>query len=456
MRQLSIKARVTLWYTAFMMVFMCFALFSLLYLSGRMSQTRIRQTLTDVVTDTVNSVELRYGHLDFEDMDFYRNGVSIFLYDTSGYLLAPKINLGVQADSTLQDQIIRVVQVNGEKQMIYDVYAVQGNQAFWVRGIASMAEAGMAYSSFRFLCLVGMPAFLVLTALGGFMVTKRAFLPVSQMAETAGQISSGTDLTRRIETGSKKDELSRLALAMNRMLERLQASFNRERQFTSDVSHELRTPLSVIRSQCEYALSPEADCGQKEEALASILRQTRRMTDMVSQLLLLSRAENGTFQPDMADLDLSQTARMAAMDLMPAAEAAGLTLTEETEPGIHAVCDETLIIRMISNLLTNAIRYNRPDGSICLSLKKEGGFAVLKVSDTGIGIQSGDLERIWDRFYRADPSRSSEGSGLGLSMVRWIARLHGGEAQAESIYGTGSVFTVRIPLETNRAPLECV
>lgn len=446
MKQLSIKARVTLWYTALMMVFMCFALISLLYLSGRMSQTRIRQTLTDVVTDTVNSVELRYGHLDFEDMDFYKNGVSIFLYDTSGYLLAPKINLGVQADSTLQDQIIRVVQVNGEKQMIYDVYAVQGNQAFWVRGIASMAEAGIAYSSFRFLCLVGMPAFLLLTALGGFMVTKKAFLPVSQMAETAGQISSGTDLTRRIEAGSKKDELSRLALAMNRMLERLQASFNRERQFTSDVSHELRTPLSVIRSQCEYALSPEADCGQKEEALASILRQTRRMTDMVSQLLLLSRAENGTFQPDMADVDLSRTAQMAAMDLMPAAEAAGLSLTEETEPGIHAVCDETLIIRMISNLLTNAIRYNRPGGTICLSLKSEGDFAVLKVSDTGIGIRREDLERIWDRFYRADPSRSSEGSGLGLSMVRWIARLHGGEAQAESIYGTGSVFVVRIPL----------
>lgn len=270
-------------------------------------------------------------------------------------------------------------------------------------------------------------------------------MPVVQIVEAAEQINTGTDLSRRIPEGQRKDELSRLSRAINQMLSRLQESFDRERRFTSDVSHELRTPLSVIRSQCEYALSPDSDCAQKEEALGAILRHTRRMTDMVSQLLLLSRGENGTFKPNLAQVDLSRLIAMAAMDLEPAAESAGLSMETEIQPDISLSCDETLMSRLITNLLTNAIRYNRPGGHIQVSLKTENSSAVIRVSDTGIGIPKEALSKIWDRFYRADSSRSSEGSGLGLSMVRWIAQVHKGQVQAESVEGHGSVFTVYLP-----------
>lgn len=470
MKHLSIKARVTLWYTTFMLIFMAVSVFCLLLLSSRISSRRTRELLSDVVTDAVSSVQFRYGELETEDMDFYRNGVSIFIYDTSGYLLAPRINLGVQADSVLQDQTARLVRVNGTPQMIYDLYAVRDNTPFWVRGVVSMAESDLTYGSIRYLILLGMPLFILIAALGGFAVTRRAFVPVVQIVEAAEQINTGTDLSRRIPEGQRRDELSRLSRAINRMLSRLQESFDRERRFTSDVSHELRTPLSVIRSQCEYALSPESDCTQKEEALSSILRQTRRMTDMVSQLLLLSRGENGTFQPNLTQVDLSRLISMTVMDLEPAAESAALTVEAEIQPDVSLSCDETLMNRLITNLLTNAIRYNRPGGRIQVSLKtadvpdregQEGGIsqeqkaawgqngaipaAVIQVSDTGIGIPKEKLPKIWDRFYRADPSRSSEGTGLGLSMVRWIAQVHGGWVQAESTEGHGSVFTVYIP-----------
>lgn len=469
MKHLSIKARVTLWYTTFMLIFMAVTVFCLLLLSSRISQRRTREILSNVVTDAVRDVHFRYGELDTEDMDFYRDGVSIFIYDTSGYLLAPQINLGLQADSVLQDQVIRRVQVGGTPQMIYDLYAVQDNTAFWVRGVVSMAEADLAFASIRYLVLLGMPLFILLAALGGFAVTRRAFVPVIQIVEAAEQINTGTDLSLRIPEGQRKDELSRLSRAINQMLSRLQESFDRERRFTSDVSHELRTPLAVIRSQCEYALSPDSDCAQREEALGSILRHTRRMTDMVSQLLLLSRGENGTFKPNLTQVDLSRLIAMAAMDLEPAAESAGLAMETEIQPGVSLSCDETLMIRLITNLLTNAIRYNKPGGRIQVSLKtaevtdREGQTegispareqnaaipaAVIQVSDTGIGIPKEKLPKIWDRFYRADSSRSSEGTGLGLSMVRWIAQVHKGWVQAESVEGHGSVFTVYLPYKS--------
>ena len=470
MKHLSIKARVTLWYTTFMLIFMAVAVFCLLLLSSRISQRHAREILSNVVTDAVRDVHFRYGELDTEDMDFYRDGVSIFIYDTSGYLLAPQINLGIQADSVLQDQVVRKVQTGGPQQMIYHLYAIQSGTPFWVRGVISLAEADLAFASIRYLVLLGMPLFILLAALGGFAVTRRAFVPVVQIVEAAEQINTGTDLSRRIPEGQRKDELSRLSRAINQMLSRLQESFDRERRFTSDVSHELRTPLSVIRSQCEYALSPESDCAQREEALGSILRHTRRMTDMVSQLLLLSRGENGTFQPNLTQVDLSRLISMTVMDLEPAAESAKLTVETEIQSDVSLSCDETLMSRLITNLLTNAIRYNRPGGRIQVSLKmtevsnresREGGMsqeqkadqeqhgaipaAIIQVSDTGIGIPKEKLPKIWDRFYRADSSRSSEGTGLGLSMVRWIAQVHGGWVQAESTEGHGSVFTVYIP-----------
>ena len=160
------------------------------------------------MTDAVSSVQFRYGELETEDMDFYRDGVSIFIYDTSGYLLAPRINLGVQADSVLQDQTARLVRVNGTPQMIYDLYAVRDDTPFWVRGVVSMAESDLTYGSIRYLILLGMPLFILIAALGGYGVTRRAFLPVAGIAQAAEQISSGTDLSRRIPEGKRNDELS--------------------------------------------------------------------------------------------------------------------------------------------------------------------------------------------------------------------------------------------------------
>lgn len=443
---LSIKARVTLWYTFFMILVFGITAVYLVSSSQRMSGRQMRERLVDTVTDAVSQVRFRYGELDAEELDFYKNGVSVFLYDTQGRLLAPKVTRGIQVDSLLEDQTIKTASSGRERWMIYDVYSEGEDAGFWVRGMISMTEYGQALGNLPILFGSALPLLAVLAALGGFRITRRAFRPVTQMAETARAIGTGSDLSQRIETDGRGDELNQLGDTMNEMLARLQASFEAERQFSSDVSHELRTPIAVIRSQCEFALSGQAGEEEKREAFEAVLKQSERMNSIVSQLLLLSRAENGKFVPEREPVELNVLCETVCEELEAMAAERQVKLAWNTEK-LQITGDETLLIRMVNNLVSNAIRYNRPGGSAEVSLRKRGKYAVLTVRDTGIGIRREDLGQIFNRFYRADRSRSSEGTGLGLSMAAWIARVHGGSIRAESVYGEGSVFTAELPIE---------
>ena len=443
---LSIKARVTLWYTFFMILVFGITAVYLVSSSQRMSGRQMRERLVDTVTDAVSQVRFRYGELDAEELDFYKNGVSVFLYDTQGRLLAPKVTRGIQVDSLLEDQTIKTASSGRERWMIYDVYSEEEDAGFWVRGMISMTEYGQALGNLPILFGSALPLLAVLAALGGFRITRQAFRPVTQMAETARAIGTGSDLSQRIETDGRGDELNQLGDTMNEMLARLQASFEAERQFSSDVSHELRTPIAVIRSQCEFALSGQEGEEEKREAFEAVLKQSERMNSIVSQLLLLSRAENGKFVPEREPVELNVLCETVCEELEAMAAERQVELAWNTEK-LQIVGDETLIIRMVNNLVSNAIRYNRPGGSAEVSLRKRGKYAVLTVRDTGIGIRREDLGQIFSRFYRADRSRSSEGTGLGLSMAAWIARVHGGSIRAESVYGEGSVFTAELPIE---------
>lgn len=443
---LSIKARVTLWYTFFMILVFGITAVYLVSSSQRMSGRQMRERLVDTVTDAVSQVRFRYGELDAEELDFYKNGVSVFLYDTQGRLLAPKVTRGIQVDSLLEDQTIKTASSGRERWMIYDVYSEGEDAGFWVRGMISMTEYGQALGNLPILFGSALPLLAVLAALGGFRITRRAFRPVTQMAETARAIGTGSDLSQRIETDGRGDELNQLGDTMNEMLARLQASFEAERQFSSDVSHELRTPIAVIRSQCEFALSGQAGEEEMREAFEAVLKQSERMNSIVSQLLLLSRAENGKFVPEREPVELNVLCETVCEELEAMAAERQVKLAWNTEE-LQITGDETLLIRMVNNLVSNAIRYNRPGGSAEVSLRKRGKYAVLTVRDTGIGIRREDLGQIFNRFYRADRSRSSEGTGLGLSMAAWIARVHGGSIRAESVYGEGSVFTAELPIE---------
>lgn len=446
-RSLSIRAKVTFWYTLSMALLMLLGAGYLLSMTQQLSRSQLQSSLRDVVAQTVQDTHFHYGELDDEELDYYSGGVSIQLYDTEGHLLAPQGSQRSRVDAILTDGSLRsVIDWAGEEWLVYDRYAIQDGTAFWVRGTASLSESSHVLENLLELLFISLPLLLLAAALGGWLITRRAFRPIEQMARTAGAISSGSDLSRRVTSPSSGDEVARLGQTLNAMLARLQSAFERERQFSSDVSHELRTPIAVIRSQCDYCLSPQASEADRQEGLEAIQRQADRMSQMVSQLLLLSRAENGRFVPQMETVDLSQLCQMCLLEAGPAAQAAQVSLEEAVNPGLTLQGDETLLLRLVTNLLSNAVRYNKPGGQVRLSLKPQDRSLVLQVQDTGQGIAPEELSKIWDRFYRGDASRSSEGSGLGLSMVQWIAQVHHAQVQVESQPGQGSCFTVTFPL----------
>lgn len=334
-----------------------------------------------------------------------------------------------------------------ETWMVHDLFAIQDGTGFWVRGVVSMSGSTATMHGMILLALISVPIFIAVAALGGWLITRRAFFPVGKMAETAQAISSGSDLSLRVPDDGSGDELSRLGCTINSMFARLQASFETERQFSSDASHELRTPTAVIISQCEYALSDVVDEAERKKSIDVVLRQARRMSAIISQLLLLARAENGKFEPSWERLNLSELCEMVLLEMEDTAQSNGIALEMQLEPDIMLIGDQTLLMRLLTNLITNAIRYNRKGGHVEVCLQRLENGAALRVADTGAGIREEDLPKIWSRFFRADASRSSIGTGLGLSMARWIAQVHGGTITVESVYGQGSVFTVTLPFE---------
>ena len=269
---------------------------------------------------------------------------------------------------------------------------------------------------------------------------------MEKVIAAAESISGGEDLSRRIGLPRGRSEINRLAGAFDDMFDRLERSFHAEAQFTSDASHELRTPVAVILTECD-TLEQGAPTAEDYRAGVEVIHgQARQMSRLITQLLHITRLEQGTQKLETESADLSELARSvctAQAQLAPR----GITLTCDAPDPVTLPLDVTLMTRLLNNLISNAFRYGRDGGHTAVSVVREGDTAVLSVADDGIGIPPALQERIWQRFYQVDPARSgSEGTGLGLFMVRQIARLHGGTAEVSSIPGQGSTFTVRLPM----------
>lgn len=411
-----------------------------------------RSKLMDHVADASEEIE-SFGEnfIIDEDLDFYEDGVYLSIYTEDGDLLEGRRPAELPELPALKDKaVVKMNDEQGQTWYVYDSSFEMGSQAVWVRGIVKDFAEQSSFSFMLKLVLVACPALVVIAALGGYIITRRAFRPVRNIISTVEEISRDGDLTRRIDLqdgnlqdAAAKDEIHKLAKNFNSMFDRIEESFEKEKQFTSDVSHELRTPLSVIISQSDYARTDEE---YREKALEVINREAKRMAGLVNRLLTLSRSDSGRLVLENDEIDFSEMCEMVAMQQEPAASQKNIELTADIEPGIKVTGDDAMLIRIILNLTDNAIKYSRQNGHVRLYLKTAGDFACCSVEDDGIGIPEEDLERIWERFYRVDSSRSEEGSGLGLAMVEALVKAHGGYTDVRSSLGEGSRFDVYIPI----------
>lgn len=458
MKKISLKLKLTLLYTFFMVLLTCAALAILFSLSSREVLSSTQAKLEQRVQESVEEISLRNGQIRI-DTDFYSvvRDVYLSLYSSDMYFMYGRIPRGFGQQPELEDGQMQTIRDGNMEWYVYDMsYRLSDDQIVYIRGITSITNAEESFTVTLRFALILLPLMVLATAVIGYLFTRRTLLPVRKITDTVRQIRADADLSRRIgfaNSGERKerDEIYILGSTFDDMLEELEKVFRREQQFTADASHELRTPVSVILAQCDAMLAEDnAFTEEQREQISLIRRKAQGMADMISQLLFLSRADQGRQPLRREHINLSELTEMIAEEQQMLAEAQGREILVETKTSseIWADVDETFYIRMLVNLISNAIRYSKENGRVEVTLEKSGSMITGAVHDYGIGISQKDLPHIWERFYQADTSRTVENhSGLGLSMVKWIAEAHGGSVSAESTEGKGSTFTFRIPGE---------
>jgi heavy metal sensor kinase len=288
-------------------------------------------------------------------------------------------------------------------------------------------------------------AILLIGLAGGWWFVGRALRPVSEISATAAKISAG-DLSQRINTAEAESELGQLAAVLNSTFARLEMAFAQQKQFASDAAHELRTPVTVILTQTQMALGRERDAAGYKQTVEACQRAAQRMRKLIESLLELARFDAGQEVLKRLQFDFSKTITDSLELVQTLAEEKQVKIFSELEP-LKIAGDSERLAQVVTNLLTNAIQYNKPGGEVRVKLENQDGLAVLEIADTGQGITSEDLSRVFERFYRADQSRTGAGnSGLGLSICKAIVEAHGGTIEVASEFSQGSKFTVRLPI----------
>lgn len=452
MKRFSLKLKLTAMYSFFMVLVTCLCLAVLFSLSGNEILTSAQMHLRERVQESADEIELEDGEFEI-DSDFYSldNNVYLALYDTGGDFLYGKVPPGLEQAPQFEDGKIQTVKSGTEQWYVYDVqYEMENGQEFYIRGVVSVTETQKEFLIAVRFAVILLPLTVILTALIGYRLIRRTLLPVRQMTETVQEIQKDGDLSRRIgvsqDTG--KDEFYQLAGTFDGMLESLDQAFRRERQFTSDVSHELRTPVSVILAQCEVSLNRNDLSDEQREEILLIRKKAGEMSRMISQLLLLARADQGRQQLNKEEINISELTEMIVEEHKMLAQRRKIEVHTKIEPNITGYLDESFYIRMLDNLISNAVSYGKEDGNIKVTLHQIPSGVRGTVEDDGIGISRDDQVHIWERFYRVDASRTGKEdgshSGLGLSMAKWIAQAHGGNVRVESELGKGSCFTFEL------------
>jgi heavy metal sensor kinase len=359
-------------------------------------------------------------------------------------------NVPITQPAVLDAPHFETLRVQGRSLRFYSNRILVNGKPYTVQVAAPMHEAFEALDRFRLLLLFTAPLLLIAASAGGFWLSTRALSPVDEISRTAQRISI-ENLADRLPVSQTGDQLQRLSETLNAMFARLEAAVRRITQFTADASHELRAPVSLIRTTAEVAVQRKDRTAEEYfEALQEILEESERTSQVVDSLMLLARADSGKEALERAGVDACAIVREAADQGEKLTRNHGLQFAASLpNRPVPIQADSNAMRRALLILIDNAVKYTPRGGSLKVNLETNKDFAMVSVSDTGIGIAQSDLPHIFDRFWRADKARSREegGAGLGLSIAKWIVEMHRGSINVESELGKGSTFYVRVPLD---------
>jgi two-component system, OmpR family, heavy metal sensor histidine kinase CusS len=464
MKKLSIGTRLTLWYVAIyalaLVIFGAGMWFSLSYHLYDLAD----DSLENQIDDLKNFLEVQRKNATTAKMQEEVNETYLLEHSGDYFELYAENNQLIYQSSFLQSHAFampagefnkptfRSVWVAGQPfRFTVEKLSVNGHIYRAITGIPMDDEVETLHL-FRTYLFMFAPLLFLVAAGGGYWLSRRALSPVDALVRTAHNIS-GVNLDRRLPVLTTGDELQRLSDTLNEMLDRIEKSFLRVTQFTADASHELRTPISLIRTEAELALRRSRGEAEYRESLRAILLEAERTTAIVEQLLAIARADSGRESLRLEKLNLSEVVRQAHESWHQVAEIRNLQFSARMTREVFVIGDAASLRKLVDLLLDNALKYTPSPGTIELSLEQTSTSAVLALRDSGPGIPEDEQAKIFERFYRVDKARSREqgGAGLGLAIAKWIVTQHRGTIGIKSEVGTGSTFSVVVPLANSSA-----
>jgi heavy metal sensor kinase len=463
LRQRSVSLRLTVWFSAVFLiglllfgVAMCLDLaFSLR--SGRIKTLRHRaERLSEVAQRQDRPLETRAREFD-EFAKGTPEGWLIQVFDTEGNRVLPAPPAKAESfpwpkSPPAGREAVETVNSHGDPYLVLVSPLVVDGRAAHSFVAGQLHDNDWLLMRFIFGLLATIPGLFLLSAAGGYLLSRRALRPVDRLTASARSISIN-NLSGRLPVSNTGDELQRLAETCNEMLARLEGSVNQMKQFTADASHELRNPISFARTLAECALLNPGIDPESRRTFEEIVREFNDAGALLDDMLTLARADAGNAEALAEHVDLAEVVHDTCERARALVDAHGhhLSVRISDHPSLEIRGDLSTLRRLFWILLDNAVKYTPPGGRIEVRLRSENRVAHLSVSDTGVGIPNADLPRVFDRFYRADPSRSQvKGTGLGLAIAQWITQIHHAKLSVQSELGTGSTFEVTFPLVTSR------
>jgi heavy metal sensor kinase len=455
----SLAFRLTMWYAGIFMLTSCVAFLFFYFLITSVIRDRTDQdllsearTLSSILqVQGMNAVKRQiifeaqaagekkifFRLLSFNGQEFSSSNMSYWL------------DIGVEKASVEQlirenRPVFKTVSLPDRKHNIRMLYTIIGRNLILQLG-QSMENYSRFIEVFRKIFISTMATLFILAAIIGWFLARRALAGVEAVMRTARQISESS-LKERVPVKKYQDEIDQLAITFNQMLDRIQTLVAGIREMSDNIAHDLKSPITRIRGISEVSLTTGASEKEYEDMAASTVEECDRLLDMINTMLVISKTEAGVNKLDARELDIGAVVRDACELFRSPAEDKNLRLVCDVSGNFSVFGDNRMIQRMIANLLDNAIKYTPAGGSIEVTINTGTHDTVaIAVKDTGVGISEEDLPRIFERFYRCDPSRSEAGIGLGLSFARAIARAHGGDIRVTSTSGQGSTFSVTLP-----------
>jgi len=453
----TIRARLTLWYVLLLaIILVAFSGFLLLTLALDLQKV-VDQSLTNEAQQVQGNLQDGNGQLSLgQNPDLLPPAYAVALYDPTGkHLIAsdpgqplPVLASALRRASKGHETFTTIQVPSGETWRALTIPVTRGTRQVGILQVArSQQDVVVAIDQLLRLILIAIPTTLLMASAGGLFLAARALGPIDRITRAAGQIGAD-DLSYRLQQSHNADEVGRLATTFDQMLDRLDRAFRRQRRFTADAAHELRTPLAMLTSQIDLSLDRPRSSAEYQAVLRSIREDASHLSQLVSELLTLARADSGdqNLVREAFALDVLVGDVVESMALLAASHDVHLDLAAQAP--VNVLGDQTRLTQLLVNLVDNGLKYTPPGGRVTVSLNREDQQAVIRVADTGPGIEPEHLPHVFERFYRGDAARTrgDGGTGLGLAICRWIVQSHGGDIGVLSAPGQGTVFTVTLPI----------